>query len=74
MTDNHPDRCAADEQLRAEAESLRCRLIEEARRLDATELIAYLQDDAETFIAAYLDAQNDPGKVVSVSPFLYTLT
>lgn len=63
-----------EEQLRAAATALRGRLLEEARQQGARHVVNYLEAQAEAFIAAYVDIQRTPDKVVPTSPFLYTLT
>ena len=60
--------------VRTEALRLRGRLIEDARRLGAEHLLAYLETHEEEFVVAYATTRGEPGHADPVSPFLYTLT
>lgn len=60
--------------VRADALRLRGRLLEEARRLGAGHLLAYLESHEDEFVAAYVTTRGGTGQPGDVSPFLYTLT
>ena len=60
--------------VRAEALKLRDRLLEDARRLGAEHLLAYLETHEEEFVVAYATTRGEQGHAGPISPFLYTLT
>jgi hypothetical protein len=60
--------------VRVEALRLHARLLEEARRLGARHVIAYLETHEKEFVAAYATTRGEQGHAGPVSPFLYTLT
>ena len=60
--------------VRADALRLRGRLLDEARRLGAGHLLAYLESHEDEFVAAYVTTRGGKGQPGDVSPFLYTLT